>query len=75
MGEAVEVLEARLNAAGTVRVRFDRGWVSTTSASGSVILSSEPEAAQKAAAIIIQAAIDANRGLLGDKDAESFAGP
>ena len=32
----------------------------------------EPEPEQ---ASIIQAAIDANRGLLGDKDAESFAGP
>ena len=42
VGEAVEILEARVNENGTTRVRFARGWVSTMASNGNVILASQP---------------------------------
>ena len=38
VGESVKALETRMLDNGTVRVRFERGWVSTKASSGAVIL-------------------------------------
>jgi hypothetical protein len=37
-GETIDVLETKVNAKGTTRLRFAKGWVSVTAGDGSVLL-------------------------------------
>ena len=43
VGEEVVALEYKLNGRGQLRVRFERGWTSTTTLTGSVLLQPVPE--------------------------------
>eukprot|EP01043_Picozoa_sp_COSAG02_P080650 COSAG02_NODE_19280_length_891_cov_0.728535_1_plen_183_part_01 len=43
VGEELVALECKLNERGQLRVRFERGWTSTTTLGGTVLLEPEPD--------------------------------